>query len=642
MKKDCACADATIKIWGLNGGKYVHKSVYLDSAPADGQDAMRLTASKSTTQWSTVWLVFSDYKNYVVGKACDRGANANEKGLWFVLGSQHSLDALLWTLALSHIKEADPDADPNALQRISQDPCPDIPDEPVTPPSTSCLSPNLVEDFDIAKYSGGWYDVLGSDDVDQGTCECVSHVLSSTSHTLAYFEKTYDGSRRSFTTELGSVKATGPRLVVSSGPAGERRDYRVLGTDYVSYSVVYSCDDTKDGDGGTVRVLSRGVRLPSRSRAAVDEALALVGRSMVDQYKSCDRGCRSETCPPVLDAAEELDMVQFGGPWYARMRTSGAANPVCEVFLHTESSGSRLFVTRTDVGASAAPAVSEVVPAAMYSLDGRYVRAADGGGARAGGAGVVWSPAPTQYSILGVEYDAWAVVATCTETPGAAAVQEFVILSRSPTDAHDNDTHFGKVVEVLRKHDLTWSDFDVARREGCERLSCLPEPVARAADLEWPQFLGDWYVMEEPRGASSGFCTRHTFQQSQQRCLLTISQRGSRHDLRTVGQYVLVQDPGYKRKFTTSTTTKPAGVFQDFWILDTDYRTYAVTYSCTVQDGGRLSARTWILTRTPGAALDRDAATSVYEALVRAAVDVRGLSFVDHPSYCVDHGPQKK
>ncbi|KAE8742040.1 hypothetical protein FOCC_FOCC012415 [Frankliniella occidentalis] len=306
---------------------------------------------------------------------------------------------------------------------------------PITsiPVAVSCLKRNFLEDFDLARYSGSWHDIMVAFKPTPPTfVQCLTHVFATASNAVAYFEKTYSIRTGQFTTLQGMAAFEGPpgmgvfSLIL---PTGVKQTYRVVDTDYDSYSVIVSCNDEGQATE-TLRVLSRRYWLGKGARSKVNEVLRLYGVNNIEgEMIDLDtRPCIPDTCVPRGPAMRDFDALQFAGTWYLvkSLDLPPRNPPKCPTYLLAAAVNGSMFLQTSDARNSfSRPEMLEIVPVDLLSGEGRYVfRDRPGAPVR-------------HYDILYASYQSWALVSACSDPPedyrdNAAHSKCLSVLAMSP------------------------------------------------------------------------------------------------------------------------------------------------------------------------------------------------------------------
>ncbi|XP_046655550.1 apolipoprotein D-like [Daphnia pulicaria] len=150
----------------------------------------------------------------------------------------------------------------------------------------SCPGVNVVSNFDVDKYTGKWYENRNYFAIFQAGLDCVTaeYTKSDTGVTVKN-----EGIRKIFRTK-SIVTGTARQLEAPNGKLGVTfasipfapvdSPYWVLGTDYTSYSVVWSCTNRGIFNSQIAWILTRD-QFPSTN--TINTALAVLAANGISQ-----------------------------------------------------------------------------------------------------------------------------------------------------------------------------------------------------------------------------------------------------------------------------------------------------------------------------------------------------------------------
>ena len=110
--------------------------------------------------------------------------------------------------------------------------------------NAACLKPTLQQDFDINTYTGNWYEfarVLNS--FEDGICDTATYTLQADG-TVQVLNQEYIVDDGEVTSALGQARCSSDvsgQCQVRFSQFAPWGDYRVVSTDYETYSIVYGC-----------------------------------------------------------------------------------------------------------------------------------------------------------------------------------------------------------------------------------------------------------------------------------------------------------------------------------------------------------------------------------------------------------------
>jgi len=138
-----------------------------------------------------------------------------------------------------------------------------------------CTKPELQKDFDINKYTGVWHEVVRAKDIpfESGDCVKASYTSASDGYITVVNSQNLNGTYDSVQgTAFCDTQKSGQCYVKfhKFQPWG---DYEVIETDYVNYSIVYSCTSIAFVYQDMVWVLARDRNFDPRAKIEKLKAL---------------------------------------------------------------------------------------------------------------------------------------------------------------------------------------------------------------------------------------------------------------------------------------------------------------------------------------------------------------------------------
>ena len=110
-----------------------------------------------------------------------------------------------------------------------------------------CQDPPVVQNFDINAFLGEWYEIVRDKDCwyEKGICNTATYALKDDGH-IRVLNNEYYTDEAQWGGGIGDAFVVDPSkdegyLKVKFSPEIPAGDYKVIGTDYDNYLVIYSC-----------------------------------------------------------------------------------------------------------------------------------------------------------------------------------------------------------------------------------------------------------------------------------------------------------------------------------------------------------------------------------------------------------------
>ncbi|XP_047994051.1 uncharacterized protein LOC125232436 [Leguminivora glycinivorella] len=509
----------------------------------------------------------------------------------------------------------------------------------------------VVTSFEINRYMGLWYDIESYPQAFQdGTCATATYTLSDSGvvvYNTQVVNETLDDIYGTAVPEnddglaklLVTFPIAGTNLTVTS-------PYWVLDTDYINYAVVYSCVNLGD-DARRVSSwkLSRQKTLSQASEIAIREVVDSV-QVLSDQYfvnrDHTDSGCfyfpEAEAGKPVvfpgqcdesIQAEPDFNFDRFSGLWHET-----AAYPE----LQTEGQCVNYeFTTATTDSFSLYTA--QVIGLDLDVANATLVRASTDNSAKFTkiiGSDDIQIP----YWILATDYQNYALAYSCRNIDENYREVYSWKLSRTKEMSAESEEATREVMAGIQVLDDRYFESTIQSDESCFYLPALgpQDPVVFVGqcdpniqviqDFNATRYEGRWRLIESYASEfQDGTCNDATYTIQSDGSVLVYNTQVINESLDTItGSAVLATADG-SGKLLVTFPGAPEPV--EYWILDTDYESYALVYSCVNLNSDQRRVWSWKLSRTTS--LTDAAVTAIDETIAAVNVlDARYYSSMDH------------
>ncbi|XP_041970035.1 uncharacterized protein LOC121726651 [Aricia agestis] len=581
----------------------------------------------------------TDYSNYSLVYSCSN-INNQQRRIW---SWKMSRSRELTETAIENINRVIDDIDVlnNRFYEVvnqSDDGCFYFPtyDDPNTPVifRGKCdPNVNVVRDFDAQAYMGKWYDISSYPSVFQsGSCNTAEYTLVG--GTVDVFNTqvinetldTINGVARISSTD-GSAKLV-VNFPIENTNLTTETDYWVLATDYISYSLVYTCVDIPEDESRQVWSwkLSRSRQLTENAvnniNTAINAVQVLDNRYYVDNDHS-DEGCfyypEPEAgvpvvfpglCDSTIQAVPNFNMESFSGDWYEIEAYPKEFQPgQCVSHEYTSGTGNTLNLVSTNVNNETLGTSSSVLRfASVQDTSGRLELVTTSNGAE------IVIP----FWIIATDYNRYALAYSCVDDVAnnqrtvyswkLSRSKELSTIDRTLIDAAINNVQVldNKYFEPIDQSDdaCFYLPVHVPGQPVIFPGQC-DENITVIQDFNAAGYLNRWRLIESyPNEFQDGDCIDATY---------TLNDNGS---IDVYNTQVINQEldtiVGYATFAVDATTGKLLVYFPDtpfpaeYWVLDTDYDTFALVYSCFNLNTEQRRVTSWKMSRTAQLSLEAE------------------------------------
>ncbi|GBP17935.1 Apolipoprotein D [Eumeta japonica] len=504
--------------------------------------------------------------------------------------------------------------------------------EPVTFRGLCDQSIQVQQNFDAARYMGVWHEIESYPSVFQtGTCNNARYTLTDAG--VEVYNTQVVGQRLDYI--YGSAALASPddglgKLVVSFPLAGTNwttdTDYWVLGTDYDNYALVYTCAQIdEDRRGVWSWKLSRRKQLTQAENAIMDNIIASIPVLDDRYYQTRDQtpeGCFffpepilgqqvvfPGQCDESIQAVPNFDInrfisLQFSGVWSEVAAYPYNRNGECPSFDYSSTSANSFDIKLTTV-----------VDYFLDSITSGAIRTSNDNSAKFEIEMINQDGTVTRipYWILATDYDNYALAYSCIniDQDWRQVYSWKLSRDRSGLNSEANQAINEVISSIQVLADQYYEDTDQSD-DACFFLPDVPagEPVIidGPCDPTIPvmenfnpiRYQGLWRSIESYASEfEGGACNEAIYTLGVDGVVNVFNTQVVDQTLDTIsGTAVLDGDDGSARLIVsfpigdTNETTQ-----SNYWILDTDYDSYSLVYSCANLPDGNRRVYSWKLSR---------------------------------------------
>ncbi|CAK1550414.1 unnamed protein product [Leptosia nina] len=596
-------------------------------ASTDGS-AKLLVRFPTTTEASDYWILDTDYDTYSLVYSC-RNLDNNRRRVWS------------WKLSRS--KELSTDAN-NKINTIinsinvlnsryykkidhSDDACfyLPVPDgKPVIFRGLCDETIPVVTNFRATDYLNLWHNIESYPSAFQtGTCNNAFYSPGTTTAVDVYntqvINRTLDSIRG--TADIAKSANTG-KLIVTFPIAGTNRttatDYWILDTDYTSYALVYTCNNLEDESRRVSSwKLSRTKVLSSEAANKINAVVAripVLNQQYYEKNDQSDEGCFyfpdpepgkvvefPGRCDESIQAEPNFNLTLFRGTWY-EIQAYPKEQQTGQCIRHDYSvAGSNTLdlVSSNVLNEALRETNSNVRFASAQDTSGKLIIRINSGG----------SEVQIPFWVLDTDYNDYALAYSCVNVENDRRRVFSWKLSRSKILSAEGDRAISDAMQNIDVIDKRYFENIDQSDSACFYLPDVPMgspvvfpgqcdlniPVVR--DFNVTAYGGRWRMIETYASEFQiGECNDATYTLLDDGSVLVLNTQVINQDLDTItGNATLGSDDGSAKLFVKFPTTIQTA---DYWVLDTDYTSYALVYSCRNLDDNRRRVWSWKLSRS--------------------------------------------
>ncbi|CAH2094770.1 unnamed protein product [Euphydryas editha] len=483
----------------------------------------------------------------------------------------------------------------------------------------------VVNNFNAQLYGGTWYDIESYPvNFQDGTCPTATYTLTSTGVDVY---NTQVVNQQLDTINGFAVLATNDgqaKLNVSFPIAGTNltaySPYWILATDYIDYALVYSCVNI---DSEYRRVsswkLSRERTLSPSSAIAINNAINSVPVLRHDYYVT--RGHTDVDCfyypdnngGPVVQNGQcnfdNLTVVSnfnsdlFSGPWYEVSRFPSELQEGECVSNEFVANNQELRMTMTIVSEETQSTFSGSATLVNSSQGILDVNLVNNNG----------ETFQTRFYVLGVDYNDYALFYNCREINATSKQVYSWKLSRSQSGL--SQAAINNINNIVSNtDDLFEGYYDNTDQtvNGCfhypefeelppaiELIGPCDESINAKANFSVADYLGEWYeIASYPQAFQEGTCARAQYSLGTGSVNVFNTQVINRTlDVQTATAVVASTDGSGLLNVTFQLSNGVTNVV-NYYVLETDYTSFALVYSCRNLPNGGRQVSSWQLSRS--------------------------------------------
>ncbi|XP_050551207.1 uncharacterized protein LOC118275267 isoform X6 [Spodoptera frugiperda] len=489
--------------------------------------------------------------------------------------------------------------------------------------------------FQLEKYLGVWYDIQSyPSDFQDGTCNTAEYSQGNNG-VHVYNTQVVDQTLVSISGNavLEPSNDGSAKLKVTFNVAGTdvTTDYWILKTDYDHYSLVYSC---RPIDDEYIQVtswkLSREKFLRPEDEIAINDAMneikVLDQKYFVNRYQSpvaCFYFPEPQPGVPVvfpgqcndyIPAAPNFNINEFAGTWHeisAYPKASQSGQCISQQITVTNANTMKLesfsvldqFQTTTE---------------GVATID-----STDGSGRLNINIQSNGQTISIPFWILSVKYDDYALAYSCVNIDKNYRQVHSWKLSRSRELSNTGNAAINDAITNIDVIDNRYFDNTDQSDAACFHYPVLGpnDPVIFPGqcdptipviqDFNVSQYLGRWRLLESYYSEfQEGACNAASYAESSDGTLIVTNSKVVDEQLNSiVASAVPLANDGSGKLIVTF----PGGTSTEYWILSTDYTTYALVYACSNLPNHQRRVWSWKLSRSN--TLSQDAIIAINDAI---------------------------
>ncbi|XP_022817977.1 uncharacterized protein LOC111350580 [Spodoptera litura] len=594
----------------------------------DGTGKLQVTINNNTVDF---YVLATDYKEYALVYSCENVEHGIRRvGSWMLsrtgLLSPENREEISKIFELYNSEGLDE----HNYQPTSQKPddCYYYPDfdktwEYVELPEACDNRIKGKEQFDLQRYTGEWIELARYPHPTQtGHCNRAKYELLP-DHTVSVTNRQVVNQRLvtiSGQAVLASTDGTG-KLQVTFNINGEKRpsEFYVLATNYETYALVYTCDTLQNGNRRVGSwVLSKTGTLNLEDQFEIDAVVSRTQGLHNDYYQLTSQepdACfyypefdptweyveLTGDCDTRIKGVADFDVEKYTGEWIELSRyPQPTQNGECNRAKYELLPDGTISVLN-----------SQVVNEGLGTISGQAVASKDGTGKLE----VTFSNVneASDYYVLAVKYDEYALVYSCSNIGnGNRRVGSWVLsrtgtLSAAATKAIDQviSQTQGLLKEYYQPTRQSFAScFHYPKFDEPQQYIELPGPcdtsIRGIPDFNVSAYKGTWIeAARYPQPTQAGQCNRASYTPIAVGVVSVMNSQIINGEMTTIeGTAIVARDDG-TGEFIVSFNVNNEIRRSNYYVLSTDYLSYALLYSCVdVDNGSKRRVGSWKLSRT--------------------------------------------
>ncbi|KAJ0173509.1 hypothetical protein K1T71_010658 [Dendrolimus kikuchii] len=582
-------------------------------------------AGTNLTTETDYWVLNTDYVNYAIVYSC---RNVNDD----------AMQVTSWKLSRTKtLTNASAQAINNTIQNInvldnryyqsmdqSTEGCFYYPDPqagvPVVFPGQCDMSISVQANFDLVRFSGIWHEIQAYPKEEQ-IGQCVNHqfTVAGTGYNLVSLnvDDQFLGNSTGNVTFAGITTEGKFNINLSVDGTNIEIPYWILSTDYDNYALAYSCVNiSSDFRGIWSWKLSRSKQLTAASNASINqiiENVQVLNNVYYEDIDQSDDACfylpelpdgdpiiLPGQCNTTITGIQNFDAARYLGNWrLIEGYASDSQKGTCEEANYSLGADGTVVVFNT-----------EVINQTLVNITGSAVFARDDG---SGVLNVTFPDIPGffEYFILDTDYDSFALVYGCMNINTEQRRIWSWKMSRTNSLTQNAINRINQVVNNINVLNNRYYQVVDRSAEGCfyypepnvNSVVIFPgqcdETIEVVTNFNVVAYLGLWHDVERyPVAFQNGTCG-NAFYSVVEAGVDVFNTQVINESLDTInGIAVLATNDGSaKLNVTFPIAGTPLNITTNYWVLSTDYNTFALVYSCSNIDGERRQVSSWKLGR---------------------------------------------